>query len=400
MRNGHLLTLLPASVLAAGLGACQPDTQAIADAPVQIEDSAGVRIVEYAGMPDTEAPFRFAAEPRYRHGASPGDYAFQGIHPGSLFPDGSAIVSDVSNEELIVLSPDGTSHEVIAGPGVGPGDVAYAGATLALDQDRVLVADRDLGRVTVFADGSVERTLDIRHTDGLRVLGIGTSGELMMVTGAFSFDFEEEWLQGHMARVDMETGALDTVASYDLASRPPSGLRRNPVTPFGWVAVAAGQFVYARSDRPQVTWRRPNGTVTQIVRWEAEAAPLTEESLEGIEAGIRAATQMSSAGVSAALIDRATDAQMANYRAVVGWPMPLFATPIGDSEGRVWLPSYRLGTEDSSHYTVISADGEWLGTVEAPPRLTILDVAHGLVLGVQLDEADVQNVVVYELVET
>ena len=46
---------------------------------------------------------------------------------------------------------------------------------------------------------------------------------------------------------------------------------------------------------------------------------------------------------------------------------------------------------------VISGDGEWLGTVEAPPKFRILDVVGGLVLGVQLDEMDVENVVVYEL---
>jgi len=49
-------------------------------------------------------------------------------------------------------------------------------------------------------------------------------------------------------------------------------------------------------------------------------------------------------------------------------------------------------------YTVISADGEWLGTVEAPPSLRILDVARGLVLGVELDEMDAESVVVYEMV--
>ena len=49
-------------------------------------------------------------------------------------------------------------------------------------------------------------------------------------------------------------------------------------------------------------------------------------------------------------------------------------------------------------YTVISSDGEWLGKVEAPPRFRVLDVAAGLVLGVELDEMDVGSVAVYELI--
>ena len=403
MRNRYELILMLVPVLAVGFSACggASEIRETAGIPVQIEDSAGVRIVEYDGMPELDAPFQFPAEPRYRHGANPGDYTFQRIHPGSLFPDGSTVVSDIGNEELVVLSPDGTSHEVIAGPGEGPGDVDYVGATFALGQDRFLAVDQFLNRLTIFAGGSVERTVDIRHADGLGVKGIDASGRLLMTTSLFMSGFEDEWLPGHMARLDMETGAVDTVASYDLMSRPPPGLRWNPIGAAGWITVSDGQFVYTRSDRPEVTWRLSDGTVTQIVRWQAEPAPLTEEMLQGIEAGLRASNQMANPGAAAADIDRMTDNDMSVYRAVIGGPMPLFTTTFADAEGRVWLPSYRPGdsSEGVPSYTVISADGEWLGTVEAPPRFRILDVAHGLVLGVQLDEMDVENVVVYELVE-
>ena len=387
-------------MLAASLAACQGDTRPTGDIPVLIEDSAGVRIVEYMGTPGADPPFHFPAEPLYRHGINPGDYAFQGIDGGGLFPDGSAVISDVFNEELVVLSQDGATHELLAGPGHGPGDVSYVGAVLALGQDRVLVADRALGRVTIFAGGSVERTVDIRRLRGHGVRGIGSSGQLLMATGSFRSDFEGEWLPAHMARFDMETGALDTVASYDLMSRPPPGLRWSPIGAVGLVTVASGQFVYTRSDRPEVTWRLPDGAVTQIVRWRAEPEPLTEELLEGVEAGIRARHQMANPGASDADIERMTAEAMADYRASTGGPMPLFLIPFGDSEGRIWLPSYRPGgaREGASDYTVISADGEWLGTVEAPPRFRILDVAGGLVLGVHRDDMDVETVAVYELV--
>ena len=396
-RNSGSLVIV---LVAMGLGACQDEARTHGGISVQVEDSTGVRIVEYMGTPDVNAPFQFAAQPRYRHGTNPGDYAFQGIDPGTILPDGSAVLSDVFNDELVVLSPDGISHEVLARHGEGPGDVGYVGAVFSLGQERVLAADRDLGRVTVFAGGSVEHTVDIRSARGLGVLGIDSSGQLLMATNRFRSGFEEQWLPGHMARLDMPTNALDTVASYDFVSRTPPGLRWDPIGAFGRVTVAAGQFVYTRSDKPEITWRRPDGTVTQIVRWPAEAAPLTEQLLEGIEAGLRAGNQMANPGAVDAEIDRMTDEDMAVYRARIGGSMPLFGIPFGDSEGRVWLPSWRPGTarEGAQHYTVISADGEWLGTVEVPPGLRILDVARGLVLGVQLDEMDVESVVVYEMV--
>ena len=381
--------------------ACAEADQGTGGVQVQIKDSAGVRIVEYDGMPEVEAPFQFAAEPLYRHGANPGDYAFQGVRAGSLFPDGGAVVSDVFNQELLLLSPDGASHEVLAGPGEGPGDVAYVGATFSLGRDRFVATDSRLGRVTFFGGGAVERTVDIQHAGGLRVVGIDASGGLMMTTGRFMFGFSEEWLQGHMARVDMETGAVDTVASYDLIKRPPVGLRYSAVAGSGWISVADGQFVYTRSDRPEVSWRLSDGTVTRIVRWRAEPAPVTEDMLEGIESGVRDRNQMANPGLSDAGIDRMTDEVMASFRAAIGEPMPLFTGNFADGEGRIWLPFYQLGAARgiAPGYRVISADGDWLGTVEAPPNFRLLDVAHGLVLGVQLDELGVESVVLYELVD-
>ena len=398
MPNRNQVLLL---TLIAGFAACQGDTRPAPDIAVQIEDSAGVRIVEYAGKPEMAAPFQFSAQPRYRHGANPGDYAFQRIIAGRLFPDGGAVVYDEPNGELVVLSPEGTTHDVLARRGEGPGDVGYISVIVTLDQDHVMVADSRLARVTHFVAGSVARTVDIRIADGLAVRGIGSSGHLLLITGVWSTGFEEEWLPGHMARLDMDTGTLDTIASFDHMSRAPQGLRWNPIGAAGWVTVATGQFVYARSDRPEIAWRLPDGTVTQIVRWQAEPpAPLTEDLLAGFEAGFREGNQRANPGASDADIDRMTADDVARYHAVLGHPMPLFNTPIGDAEGRIWLPAYLPGgwRVDAPEYTVISASGEWLGTVEVPPRLRILDVAGGLVLGVLRDEMDVQSVVVYELV--
>lgn len=367
--------------------------------PAMSKDSAGVRIVEYADAPDTQAPFGLSAEPRYRHGDNLGDYPFHFVHAGALFADGSAVVADAINNELIVLSPDGTSYTLLAGPGEGPGKVSLVAALFAVGRDSVLVTDINLRRLTVFSGGAVARTMDIRRTHGLGVKGIGPSGQLLMATNSHMPGFAEDWLPGHMARFDMETGILDTVASYDYISRPPPELRWSPIGGSGSVTVAADRFVYTRSDRPEITWRRPEGTITQIVRWRAEPAPLTKELLVGVEAGLRALLQMANPGASDALIEEMTADEMAVYMTSLGGAMPLFNRPIGDGEGRIWLPAYRPGgwRANTPDYTVISADGEWLGTVAAPPRLRILDVADGLVLGSLRDETDVERVVVYEL---
>jgi hypothetical protein len=390
------LTIL---ALLATLSACAPDPSNPGATPAQIEDSAGVRIVTYAGTPTSAASFRFAAEPRYRHGTNPGDYAFQGAGTGRLLPDGGAIVYDEWNAELVVIEADGATHEVLAVEGEGPGDVGHIDALFALGQDSILMADPALGRITLFAGRAVARTWALPSMRYLRVKGIASPDDLLLATSWGPTGFAEAWAPGHLARFDMETSALDTVASFDLMAPFPPELEWDPIEPSGEVTVVAGHFVQTRSDMAQVTWRLADGTVTQIVRWRAAPALLTAESLEPIAAEHRNEVRMHDPGLSEATIAEVTERNMTAYRASIRRPLPLFGSPFPDDEGRVWLPSYRPGGERHSAppYAVIASDGQWLGRVEAPPRFRILDVAAGLVLGVELDEMGVERVVVYDL---
>ena len=92
---------------------------------------------------------------------------------------------------------------------------------------------------------------------------------------------------------------------------------------------------------------------------------------------------------------------MAQHEADLGNPIEHFKSPFADAEGRVWLPTSMPGIpgEGVPPYTVISPEGEWLGMVDAPPGLRILDVGRERVLGVMTDEIGVESVVVYELVD-
>ena len=395
-----MIRRLTLAVAAAGLAACADRPKSSTDVPAQIEDSAGVRIVEYDRTPTAEPPFRFPAAPRYRHGANPGDYIFQFVEAGRLFPDGGAVVADWYSE-VVVLSPDGTTHEVLAKVGEGPGEVISPYSVFVLGQDSVLVPDDRQSRLTLFVSDSVARIVSLPRAQHFGVAGIGSSGELLLMD-RYAYrswvDIEEEWLAGHMTLFDTETGALDTVASYDHWLRQRSGQPTPIIRPVGEVTVAAGRFVYTRSDRPEITWRLPDGTVERIVRWRPEPTLLTEELLEGGEAYNRMIGRMNY-GASDARLEEIIQEDMSRYRAMIGQSLPLFGSPFADADGNVWLPSYRPAyPEEGSPYTVISPDGEWLGQVEAPPRFRILDVAGGLVLGVLRDEMDVENVVVYGLV--
>ena len=269
-----------------------------------------------------------------------------------------------------------------------------------MGHDSIIVAHTNLHRVTIFARGSAVRTVDTRSAAGFSLSGIGASGHLLLATGGFTSGFEEEWLPGHLARLDLQTGVVDTVASYDFMPYTPRR-RYNPFVGFGHVTVAGGQFVYTRSDRPEITWRLPDGTIRQIVRWQPERSYATEEHLRPHEQKLLDHHWRADPGASRTILEERVREDMAATDVRVGFPLPLFRFPFGDSEGRVWLPKNVTGgpPHGSPPYTVVARDGEWLGTVDAPLGLQILDVAHGYVLGVLEPQTRRESVVVYELIE-
>lgn len=134
---------LRAVLVALAFNACGGDGDRPTDqAQVQIRDSAGVRIVEYAETPDSTPPFRFSDEPIYRHGDRPGDYQFRHISfmQGRFLPDGGAVISDGDNSEVVLLGPDGALEGILARRGEGPGEVLSA-MPLVLSRDSIVVHD-------------------------------------------------------------------------------------------------------------------------------------------------------------------------------------------------------------------------------------------------------------------
>ena len=237
--------------LIAAAAACGGDPSATGDVPVRIQDSAGVRIVAYEETPTTPPAFRLSATPRYRHGANRDDYAIQEVSAGRLLADGRAVVYDQWNVELVALGQDGTTYDVLAAEGEGPGEVGHINALFVLG-DGILAADLNLGRTTLFTGDSVARITSVRVPAYLGVKGVGTSGALLLASRRGPPGFDEAWLAGHMVRFDVQTGAADTVASYDFMPRIPPGLEWDPIRAVGEVTVATGHFVHVRSDRAEV----------------------------------------------------------------------------------------------------------------------------------------------------
>ena len=393
---------IPAAALLA-LAGCGGDG-APAVGPV-VRDSAGVRIVEYAGAPDHAAPVALSPEPVRRYGGGAGDYLFASIWDGVLFSDGRPAIFDARNSEIVLLSPD-DGYQVLAGPGEGPGEVGFVPSMFAMGMDSLLVEDDGNARFTLFVAGTVAMSVGLQGnrvlSRDLRGLGIDASGRLLMSSASYRRGFPDDWLPGHMVRLDLDALVPDTVASYDwVPFRPPDDETDNPFAHVGWVGAIAGRFVHGRTDTPELVWRQSDGAVSQVLRWRPDRVHPSDEHWQAFEADLRVTLPaINPQFQTEAAIEEMIQRALAGYRVEPDQPLPLFGAFFGDDEGRLWLPEYAVVGQRHGYpsYTLISATGEWLGKVEAPPGLRILDVAHGRVLGVVSDDMDVESVVVYELI--
>ena len=362
--------------------------------------------MEYEGAPDHQAPFALSPEPAYRHGPGPGDYLFGRIWSGVLFPDGRSAIYDAGNSEIVVLSSDGVGHELLAGSGQGPGEVGFLQSMFAVGTDSLLVEDFGNARFTLFAGRGVVRSVSLQEnrllSRDLRALGIDASGQLLMSSASYRRGFPDDWLPGHMVRLDLDALVPDTVAAYDwVPFRPPDDEPENPFSHMGLVGSTGGRFVYGRSDTPEIVWRESDGTVSQVVRWEPDWIYPGEEHWQIFEADMRVTLPAINPQLQTdEAIEELIQGALARYRIEPDEPLPLFGTFFGDDRGRLWLPDFAVAPRRHGYpsYTLISPEGEWLGRVDAPPGLSILDVAGDRVLGVVKDEMDVESVVVYELI--
>lgn len=392
-------------MLTAALVACGDEPAPTPSVPVQIEDSAGVRIVEYAGAPDTDTPFRFAPEPLYRYGAGAGDYMFTWVTSGVLLNNGSAAVYDADSGDLVLLEPDGRSGSVLARRGEGPAELGGPPkAMLPLGQDSLLIQDYTNTRFSLFAGGAFARTTTVppELSQAFGARGISEDGDILMVSTRSVRPSQDGWEAGYMVRLDLANGATDTIVSYDWvppqpAVRPRS---RNPARHSGGIVPVGGEFFQGRTDTPELTWRRADGSIRQIARWQPEWVYPADEHrnqlARELEGGILDELGARTEEDRAALLE----GMLATWQFDTDKPLPLFTGLMADDEGRVWLREYYPSLETTTRsYIVFSLDGLWLGRVTVPEGLRVFDVNRGRVVGVMKGDMDVESVVVYELIK-
>jgi hypothetical protein len=198
--------------------------------------------------------------------------------------------------------------------------------------------------------------------------------------------------------LDPSGGAADTIGRFPGTEQvalgsPQEGMLVRPL-PFGKSTEVAGQgdLVYVGTgDRYELSAYDPSVGLLALIRADRKLLPVTEEDIEDYR---RTLVTIGAEG------DAQAKRQQERLLAAAPFPktMPAFTGIKPDAEGNLWVQDpQKPGDETGALWIVFSPDLEARGTVRLPDRLQVQQIGRDWVLGIRLDEDDVEHVQLYRL---
>jgi hypothetical protein len=381
-------TRLAAVLLALPAAACdapEPDTPHYS---VTVLDSAGVRIVENAGVRWSAAnQWRLTGEPVLRIGGIAGAGAeINLVSDLTLLEDGTIVVAQ--GRELTFIGADGRLVASFERPGAGPGEFGFIQAVRPYPGGLVAVYTAALARVLLFdAGGRHLRDIQLQPLIPRPALeGVLPDGQLL-----FSYiDSDSAFYVLHGS----DGAAGDTIARLrgrDTYESTADGWPRTAVAPFGrapHVAVVAEHVYVGHGDSYAIRVHTVSGELVGMIRNVKPARPLSRADVA------RYRQILADAGGNPARrpqIERLLDE--------VAWPdyaaalTDLHADPLGN----LWVCEGDALHTGGSCWTVYDADGAVLGAVDMPADVAVKHIGTDRLLGLRFDTLGVPELVVYGL---
>jgi len=317
--------------------------------------------------------------------------------------DGTFVVGDASSGELRFFDNDGQFLFAAGGRGSGPGEFAeFSSLRMCRNGDRIIVEDNGADRFHLFeTSGDLVETVAISSEAGRppNIIGCFADGSLLAVSGGGALrgnpgDVIELTTTYHRySDHGVYANAIATVASRPRYVNEVGGRRQYPFIPLtASPEVAAGSdamflsygggavvWMYDLAGSPIAEYRwNPDGRARVSDVWRE----YTEESLGHMGQ---------------------EDLQMYRHFYSLELPLPEYIPVVNglnvDPEGNVWVE--RVTPPGRSHrtWTVLSSEGVHFGDVDFPPDVAVLEIGLDYVIGLHIDELNVERIHVYSLLK-
>ena len=378
------------------LVACGGDTGRTHDTQVQIDDSAGVRIIDLGPVPLDVVEHRvLAAEPDLviRSGEDNRATSFFDVRDVEVLSGGRVAVVNGSGNEILVFDGAGQHIDTWGGFGDGPGEFRYLDWLAFLPPDSLAAGDRGLRRVTVFdAAGRYVRTSattsavdQTSRTIPPRPMGLLADGWAVAasfaqpapVKGTVRPSVEIATIRLAGAGVHL----LGTWPGEELALFEEDGLLQVTQPPFGrrlHIAPTPDGVWIADDDQWELRRFSAEGELSILVRSSASAAAVTDQLLEEF------LTERYRYAVQDPTLEDLKQAQREIARHTT---TPSLGMVLGMTDGGVAVGEFKLGAASPQAWITVDPNGI-VTTIELPSGLDVKRWGPDWVLGVVRDALD------------
>ena len=398
------------------------------DAGTQIQDSAGIILVENARPADgSRLGWQVGSEPLISIGTVEGgeDFQLHWVDDALKLRDGRVVVANGGSHQLLVFDEAGRYLAAWGQRGEGPGDFGGSWGTNGLGPPQLFSMERWPGdslavchglatagakQFVSFWDtrGNYGRRLNLARTDYVPQCHDVLPGRGILAihwTPVPALDHEK----GLSRQVDLEL----FVVAGDGSLRGSLGFHPGAENFWHWedhrgdgtgffipnppfqkslVWSAWGELVLvAPTERYELRAYRHDGSLVRIVRRENDVRSPTEADLDSYRADRRRDAER-----------WPPDARRLFLAALDALPLPESFPAISAIEvdllGNLWVREYNLpGQDDRAVWTVFDPEGLALGFVETPPDLVIYEIGEDYILGKVLDDLRVEYVQLWRL---
>jgi hypothetical protein len=388
-------------------------------APREVWDSAGVRMVRYAALPESESGLvRLAVRPRLvigGDGAAPRT-EFSEVAGVLRLSDGRLAVADGGSSKIRFFNDGGVLVGEAGGFGDGPGEFRNLSFIGLLPGDSILTYDSSLRRLQVFdpqgrlAWGGQLTSDSPGNLVRIAVLGVLEDRKILASQTASPTDATvngPERLPELLVSFDWRAGTwdtLDVVRGPSQIIRATGGGYSMQGVPFGGhtdaasakeiVAVVDSDLLGARVIR--------GGSLQTIIRIEQPAVPVTRDVLEDY---VTRSLALWPSGSSSASREQFRQRILNGPH---GSSIPQVTSVEVDCTGRIWVNLGREPGRAQETFVVLSPEGDWVGKITFPPGLDRgttgpdgpgMAICSDYVVGVWRDDLGVETIRVYALME-
>lgn len=379
-------------------------------------DSAGITIVESADVGKWAATDVPHFEEVAKIGGSAADtlYQFGRIAGLDIGSDGSVYVLDQQLQKVRVYDATGSYVRTIGRAGGGPGELSPAALGVFVGQgDTVLIPDVGAQRVSIFnasadlitsvpmqvTEGIAAKVVEVRDQALVFQMRVMNMGSAVVVSDPADYLVERAF----------GGAAVDTILKMPLGGTVSFGggggqfsmkiFAPEPI----WTIGEDRRVFYGLNSEYSINAFDSDGTLKTIIRRGVTRVPVTEE-LKGSVIDLMKEAARAQGAPEAALEQLSSAITFAEY-------FPAFGNLLVGPGGTLWVQRIRNAEEmaalgagfnpqrlGSPNWEVFDAEGVYQGVVTTPEGFTPLSWAGDLLLGIWLNDLDVNHAMVLKLV--